>query len=151
LLALHAAPSLHVPTACDPRLSLTSPPPTPRPAPPHPPAQLITGSVCKKTLGTSGGGLVHTTWIELGPDAARKLINNTQFTVNHWLLHVRGGGACPLRGGGAGVPRAAPPGACFGARLWRTVSLRGGQGPMPALFCPPELLSRRRVHRSQDS
>ncbi len=49
--------------------------------------QLITGSVCKKTLGTSGGGLVHTTWIELGPDAARRLINNTQFTVNHWLLH----------------------------------------------------------------
>ncbi|GBF99636.1 DNA-directed RNA polymerase II subunit 1-like, partial [Raphidocelis subcapitata] len=48
--------------------------------------ELITGSVCKKTLGTSGGGLVHTTWIELGPDAARRLINNTQFTVNHWLL-----------------------------------------------------------------
>jgi DNA-directed RNA polymerase II subunit RPB1 len=49
--------------------------------------ELVTGSLCKKTLGTSGGGLVHTTWIELGPDGARRLINNTQFTVNHWLLH----------------------------------------------------------------
>jgi len=56
--------------------------------------QLITGSVCKKTLGTSGGGLVHTTWIELGSDAARRLINNTQFTVNHWLLHVRCDALC---------------------------------------------------------
>lgn len=56
--------------------------------------------MCKKTLGTSGGGLVHTTWIELGPDAARKLINNTQFTVNHWLLHVR---AARARYPGAGV------------------------------------------------
>jgi DNA-directed RNA polymerase II subunit RPB1 len=63
--------------------------------------------VCKKTLGTSGGGLVHTTWIELGPDAARKLINNTQFTVNHWLLHVGLGGGAGLWGG---------------ARFWGTCS-----------------------------
>ena len=47
---------------------------------------LVTGSICKKTLGAQGGGLVHVTWMERGPDAARCLINNTQFTVNHWLL-----------------------------------------------------------------
>ncbi|KAF8072459.1 NRPB1 [Scenedesmus sp. PABB004] len=47
---------------------------------------LIHGCLCKKTLGTGGGGLVHTVMNELGPDATRYTINNTQFTVNHWLL-----------------------------------------------------------------
>jgi hypothetical protein len=32
---------------------------------------------------------VHIVWNELGPDATRYTINNTQFTVNHWLLQVR--------------------------------------------------------------
>lgn len=49
---------------------------------------LYAGCLCKKTLGTGGGGLVHTVWNELGPDATRYCINNTQFTVNYWLLHV---------------------------------------------------------------
>lgn len=48
-----------------------------------------TGCLCKKTLGTAGGGLVHTVWNELGPDVTRYTINNIQFTVNHWLLQVR--------------------------------------------------------------
>lgn len=49
---------------------------------------VIAGCLCKKTLGTGGGGLVHIVWNELGPDATRHTINNTQFTVNYWLLHV---------------------------------------------------------------
>jgi hypothetical protein len=48
-----------------------------------------TGCLCKKTLGTGAAGLVHIVWNELGPDATRYTINNTQFTVNHWLLQVR--------------------------------------------------------------
>lgn len=52
-------------------------------------AVLRTGCLCKKTLGTAGGGLVHTVWNELGPDVTRYTINNIQFTVNHWLLQVR--------------------------------------------------------------
>jgi hypothetical protein len=47
------------------------------------------GCLCKKTLGTGAAGLVHVVWNELGPDATRYTINNTQFTVNHWLLQVR--------------------------------------------------------------
>eukprot|EP00879_Flechtneria_rotunda_P006150 GHRR01006467.1.p1 GENE.GHRR01006467.1~~GHRR01006467.1.p1 ORF type:complete len:1335 (+),score=429.51 GHRR01006467.1:359-4363(+) len=47
---------------------------------------LVHGCLCKKTLGTGGGGLVHIVWNELGPDATRYTINNIQFTVNHWLL-----------------------------------------------------------------
>jgi hypothetical protein len=52
------------------------------------PAHSHTGCLCKKTLGTAGGGLVHTVWNELGPDVTRYTINNIQFTVNHWLLQV---------------------------------------------------------------
>lgn len=48
--------------------------------------ELITGSLCKKTLGPSAGGLVHLTWMEHGPDATRALINNIQWSVTHWLL-----------------------------------------------------------------
>ncbi|WIA28234.1 hypothetical protein OEZ86_010790 [Tetradesmus obliquus] len=47
---------------------------------------LIHGCLCKKTLGTGAAGLVHIVWNELGPDATRYTINNTQYTVNHWLL-----------------------------------------------------------------
>ncbi|CAD7704200.1 unnamed protein product [Ostreobium quekettii] len=48
--------------------------------------ELLMGTLCKSTLGKSGGGLVHTIWMEKGPEAARGFLNNTQYTVNHWLL-----------------------------------------------------------------
>jgi hypothetical protein len=40
----------------------------------------------KKNLGTGGGGLVHVIWMEFGANCCREFINNTQFTVNNWLL-----------------------------------------------------------------
>jgi hypothetical protein len=52
----------------------------------RPPNHAPAGCLCKKTLGTAGGGLVHMVWMELGPDVTRSTINNIQFTVNHWLL-----------------------------------------------------------------
>jgi hypothetical protein len=61
--------------------------------------------LCKKTLGTGDGGLMHITWLEEGPDATRKLINNTQYTVNHWLLHVSGGVGCVGVGVEVGSPK----------------------------------------------
>uniref|UniRef100_A0A7S0YI02 DNA-directed RNA polymerase subunit n=1 Tax=Polytomella parva TaxID=51329 RepID=A0A7S0YI02_9CHLO len=48
--------------------------------------ELITGAMCKKTVGNGAGGLVHVIWIEHGPDSCRQFINNTQKTVNYWLL-----------------------------------------------------------------
>ena len=48
--------------------------------------EVITGALCKKILGPTAGGLVHIIWAEHGPDATRRFINNTQLTVNHWLL-----------------------------------------------------------------
>lgn len=48
--------------------------------------ELLSGILCKKTLGTSSGGLVHKIWTEVSPDAACDFISNVQFTVNNWLV-----------------------------------------------------------------
>jgi DNA-directed RNA polymerase II subunit RPB1 len=37
--------------------------------------QVLAGTLCKKTLGASAGGLVHITWMEYGPEAARALLS----------------------------------------------------------------------------
>ncbi|KAL9241357.1 hypothetical protein vseg_015478 [Gypsophila vaccaria] len=48
--------------------------------------ELLAGTLCKKTLGTSSGSLIHVIWEEVGPDAARKFLGHTQWLVNYWLL-----------------------------------------------------------------
>lgn len=48
--------------------------------------ELLTGTLCKKTLGASGGSLIHVIWMEEGPEAARAFLSQTQYLVNHWLL-----------------------------------------------------------------
>ncbi|VAI24335.1 unnamed protein product [Triticum turgidum subsp. durum] len=48
--------------------------------------ELLSGILCKKTLGTSMGSLIHVIWEEVGPDAARKFLGHTQWLVNYWLL-----------------------------------------------------------------
>ena len=48
---------------------------------------LVQGTLCKKTLGASEGGLVHVIWMEEGPAAARAFLSQIQYTVNYWLLH----------------------------------------------------------------
>ncbi|MED6135270.1 DNA-directed RNA polymerase II subunit rpb1 [Stylosanthes scabra] len=48
--------------------------------------ELLTGTLCKKTLGASTGSLIHVIWEDAGPDAARKFLGNTQWLVNYWLL-----------------------------------------------------------------
>lgn len=47
---------------------------------------LLEGTLCKKTLGAAGGGLVHIIFMEHGPDAARAFLTQCQYTVNYWLL-----------------------------------------------------------------
>ncbi|KAG2453789.1 hypothetical protein HYH02_001998 [Chlamydomonas schloesseri] len=49
--------------------------------------ELLTGALCKKTVGNGAGGLVHLTWLEHGPHAARGFINNVQRTVNYWVIN----------------------------------------------------------------
>ncbi|KAJ3107996.1 DNA-directed RNA polymerase II subunit rpb1 [Phlyctochytrium planicorne] len=48
--------------------------------------QLIAGILCKKTVGASGGGIVHVTWMEYGPEAAKAFLSSTQVVVNYWFL-----------------------------------------------------------------
>ncbi|RZR76520.1 hypothetical protein BHM03_00001334 [Ensete ventricosum] len=48
--------------------------------------ELLSGTLCRKTLGTSAGSLIHVIWEEVGPDATRKFLGHTQWLVNHWLL-----------------------------------------------------------------
>lgn len=48
--------------------------------------EVVAGTLCKKSLGASAGGLVHVIWMEFGPEAARAFLSQTQFTVNYWLL-----------------------------------------------------------------
>ncbi|KAK2079991.1 hypothetical protein QBZ16_002386 [Prototheca wickerhamii] len=47
---------------------------------------VLAGTLCKKTLGATAGGLVHVIWMEYGAEAARAFLSQVQFTVNHWLL-----------------------------------------------------------------
>ncbi|XP_059613251.1 DNA-directed RNA polymerase II subunit RPB1 [Phlebotomus argentipes] len=47
---------------------------------------LIMGILCKKTLGTSAGSLLHICFLELGHDIAGRFYGNIQTVVNNWLL-----------------------------------------------------------------
>lgn len=44
------------------------------------------GILCKKSLGTSAGSLVHISYLEMGHDVTRLFYSNIQTVVNNWLL-----------------------------------------------------------------
>ena len=47
---------------------------------------VISGTICKATLGASGGGLLHLTRHEAGVERTRLLYSNIQLMVNNWLV-----------------------------------------------------------------
>ncbi|CAL9735755.1 DNA-directed RNA polymerase II subunit RPB1 [Monosporozyma servazzii] len=49
--------------------------------------QIIFGVVDKKTVGSSGGGLIHVVTREKGPYVCARLFGNIQKVVNFWFLH----------------------------------------------------------------
>jgi DNA-directed RNA polymerase II subunit RPB1 len=49
--------------------------------------ELIYGTVEKKVVGASQGGLVHVVFREKGPEATRQLFTGIQMVVNFWLFH----------------------------------------------------------------
>ncbi|KAJ5388411.1 hypothetical protein N7509_010952 [Penicillium cosmopolitanum] len=49
--------------------------------------QLLYGMLSKKTVGASGGGVIHTIFNEYGCDTAVNFFNGCQTIVNYWLLH----------------------------------------------------------------
>ncbi|KAK2510342.1 hypothetical protein Q9233_017835, partial [Columba guinea] len=52
--------------------------------------ELIMGILCKKSLGTSAGSLVHISYLEMGHDTTRLFYSNIQTVINNWLL-IEGG------------------------------------------------------------
>lgn len=48
--------------------------------------ELLSGILCKKSLGTSSGGMVHKIWTEGSPEDACEFISNVQFVCNAWLV-----------------------------------------------------------------
>ena len=47
---------------------------------------LISGILCKKTLGTSSGSLAHVVFMEYGFEIAGEMYGHIQTLVNNWLL-----------------------------------------------------------------
>ncbi len=48
--------------------------------------ELISGIVDAKTVGKQAGSLIHTIWVEVGPDATRQFLTDCQKLVNNWLV-----------------------------------------------------------------
>lgn len=48
--------------------------------------ELISGIICKATIGTSHGGMVHIINNEIGAESAKNFLSRTQRLINNWLL-----------------------------------------------------------------
>nr|XP_033326312.1 DNA-directed RNA polymerase II subunit RPB1-like [Megalopta genalis] len=48
--------------------------------------ELVMGILCKKTLGTSAGSLLHICMLELGHEVCGRFYGNIQTVINNWLL-----------------------------------------------------------------
>ncbi|GMI08152.1 hypothetical protein TrLO_g5004, partial [Triparma laevis f. longispina] len=48
--------------------------------------KLLCGIVDKKTIGTGMGGLIHTSWLDVGFDETRRFMNQIQQITNYWVL-----------------------------------------------------------------
>lgn len=49
--------------------------------------ELMYGLLNKKSVGATGGGVIHIIFNEKGPEAAMNFFNGAQTVVNYWLLH----------------------------------------------------------------
>ena len=59
--------------------------------------ELISGILCKRSLGTASGSLVHIVALDFGHEVACSLYGNIQTVVNNWTLiegHSIGIGDC---------------------------------------------------------
>eukprot|EP00004_Rigifila_ramosa_P010589 TRINITY_DN224_c0_g1_i4.p1 TRINITY_DN224_c0_g1~~TRINITY_DN224_c0_g1_i4.p1 ORF type:complete len:1755 (+),score=386.55 TRINITY_DN224_c0_g1_i4:589-5265(+) len=48
--------------------------------------EILSGMLSKKTIGATEGGIIHTVFMEHGPEVTKLLFNQTQQVVNYWLL-----------------------------------------------------------------
>ena len=48
---------------------------------------LVSGMLCKVTLGATSGGIVHSMYHSFGPTRTAEFLSDTQRLVNRWLIH----------------------------------------------------------------
>jgi DNA-directed RNA polymerase II subunit RPB1 len=48
--------------------------------------ELVEGIIDKQTVGSGMGGLIHTAWLDGGPECAGRTLGDTQRFVNQWIL-----------------------------------------------------------------
>lgn len=48
--------------------------------------ELVEGTIDKKTIGSGMGGLIHTSWLDVGWEVTGKFMGQVQRVVNHWVL-----------------------------------------------------------------
>jgi len=48
--------------------------------------ELLEGTIDKKTIGSSMGGLIHTAWLDVGWAETARFMSQVQKLVNHWVL-----------------------------------------------------------------
>ena len=48
--------------------------------------ELLEGTIDKKTIGSSMGGLIHTSWLDAGFEETARFMIQVQQLVNHWVL-----------------------------------------------------------------
>ena len=48
--------------------------------------ELLSGALQKEVIGSGAGGLVHSIWLEIGPDATNEFVTTAQRIVNSWLI-----------------------------------------------------------------
>ena len=48
--------------------------------------ELLQGIICKKTVGASSGGIVHSIWTEVSPQKTIEFLGNCQKIINNYLL-----------------------------------------------------------------
>lgn len=47
--------------------------------------KLVSGQLCKKSIGASEGGIIHIIWLDYSPTHANDFISQTQYLINCWL------------------------------------------------------------------
>jgi DNA-directed RNA polymerase II subunit RPB1 len=50
--------------------------------------ELVEGIIDKQTVGSGMGGLIHTAWLDGGPECAGRTLGDTQRFVNQWILQI---------------------------------------------------------------
>lgn len=48
--------------------------------------ELLTGTIDKKTVGSGMGGIIHTSWLDVGHEETARFMNQIQQVTNYWVL-----------------------------------------------------------------